>query len=73
MTAWNINYGAFSKVHFESEYDSHKHLIENPEQMETDSFMLFSYAIWFYMRTESPLPSMHDVAAGFYIEREADL
>jgi chitodextrinase len=31
--SWNYNYGAFSKVLVESEYDSHMHLLLNPDEV----------------------------------------
>jgi hypothetical protein len=71
--SWNYNYGAFSEVLVESSYNSRMYLLENPDQVHTDSFTVFTSALWFYMTPQSPKPSIHDVAAGFFEPTAADL
>jgi chitinase len=64
--SWNYNYGAFSKVAFKSQYNGHMHLLKDPDLMNETPLLLFMAAFWFYMTPQSPKPSMHEVAAGFY-------
>lgn len=47
--SWNYNYGAFSKVVFESTYDSHMILLRDPDLVHATSYRAFLAAIWFYM------------------------
>lgn len=70
--SWNYNYGAFSEVLVESKYDSVMYLLENPDQVHTDAFTVFTSALWFYMTPQSPKPSIHDVATGFMVPTSAD-
>jgi hypothetical protein len=71
--SWNYNYGAFSEVLVESKYDSVMYLLENPDQVHTDAFTVFTSALWFYMTPQSPKPSIHDVATGFMVPTGTDV
>ena len=71
--SWNYNYGAFSEVLVESTYNSSMYLLENPDLVHTDSFTVFTSALWFYMTPQSPKPSIHDVATGFMVPTSADV
>jgi chitinase len=70
--SWNYNYGAFSKVLVDSTFDSHMHLLNNPEDVLSDSFKTFTAAFWFYMTPQTPKPSMHDVASGNFMPTSVD-
>jgi len=48
------------------------HLLKNPDLVHTDSFTVFTSALWFYMTPQSPKPSIHDVASGFMVPTDAD-
>lgn len=48
-------------------------LLENPDLVHTDGFTVFSSAMWFYMTPQSPKPSMHDVATGYFQPNAADI
>lgn len=48
------------------------YLLKHPDQVHTDSFTVFTSALWFYMTPQSPKPSIHDVATGFMIPTSAD-
>jgi len=43
------NYGEFSKVAFESQYNSHMILLNNPDLVHEDPFLAFMSALWLYM------------------------
>ena len=64
--AWNYNYGRFSNIFYEDDYDSRKILLEYPERVHEDPFTVFSAALWFYMTPQAPKPSMHDVVTGYF-------
>ena len=57
----------------ESTYNSHMYLLENPDQVQNDSFTVFTSALWFYMTPQSPKPSIHDVSTGFMVPTAADI
>jgi hypothetical protein len=63
--SWNYNYGAFSEILKEGDYDANVYLLKNPDAVLDDSETLFFSALWFYMTPQSPKPSMHDVATGY--------
>jgi len=48
-------------------------LLENPDQVHTDGFTVFSSALWFYMTPQSPKPSMHDVVTKYFVPNDADI
>ena len=58
--SWNYNYGQFS----EAWYGSKDSLLEHPERLEHDPVLSFASAIWFWMTTQFPKPSCHDIIAG---------
>jgi len=57
---------------FQGSYDSKMFLLNDPDQVHTDSFTVFSSALWFYMTPQTPKPSIHDVASGYFIPTNAD-
>jgi len=59
-------------VFVESQYDSKMVLLLDPDRVHTDAFTVFSSALWFYMTPQTPKPSMHDVAAGYFVPKPAD-
>jgi len=48
------------------------YLLKDPDKVSTDSFTVFTSALWFYMTPQSPKPSIHDVATGYMIPTNAD-
>lgn len=56
----------------ESTYNSKMILLKDPDLVYTDAFTAFTAALWFYMTPQSPIPSMHDVATGFFVPTSAD-
>ena len=70
--SWNYNYGMFSKVLVKDIYDSKMTLLDHPEEVAHDPFVVFSSALWFYMTPQSPKPSMHEIATGFMEPTQAD-
>jgi len=49
------------------------YLLENPDEVTTDSFRVFTAAFWFYMTPQTPKPSMHDVASGNFMPTTVDV
>ena len=47
--SWNYNYGAFSNILVESEYNSKMFLLDNPEEVVRDGYVAFAASLWFYM------------------------
>ena len=45
--------------------------MRNPENLET-GILGFLSALWIYMTPRSPMPSMHEVATGFYKPNQHD-
>jgi len=70
--SWNTNYGPFSNVIYNTEYDGKMELLEDPDLVYKDDFTAFSSAIWFYMTPQSPKPSMHDVTVGYFTPNAHD-
>ena len=62
----------FSKVLVKDIYDSKMTLLEKPDKVQDNPFVVFSSALWFYMTPQSPKPSIHDVTTGFMIPTDAD-
>jgi len=48
------------------------HLLENPDDVMQDGYTAFAAALWFYMTPQSPKPSMHDVATGYFTPNSYD-
>ena len=71
--SYNFNYGPFSYALF----GDVNVLLKNPSLVvandNTNGWMAFASAFWFYMTPQSPKPSMHDVVAGFWAPSAADL
>jgi len=64
--SWNYNYGSFSKVLGESNYESKMYLLEHPDEAASSGYVAFQAGLWFWMTPQSPKPSMHDVITGFW-------
>ncbi|KAL7213733.1 hypothetical protein ACSBR2_016293 [Camellia fascicularis] len=47
-------------------------LLNNPDLVETDPVISFKTALWFWMTTQSPKPSCHDVIIGNWTPTPAD-
>lgn len=58
--SWNYNYGQFSEAWFGSK-DS---LLLHPEWLAHKPVLSFASAIWFWMATQFPKPSCHDIMVG---------
>jgi chitinase len=70
--SWNYNYGSFSKVLGESNYESKMYLLEHPDEAASSGYVAFQAGLWFWMTPQSPKPSMHDVITGFWQPNSAD-
>jgi len=70
--SWNYNYGAFSEVLIENQYDSRMYLLEDPDYILSDDYLMYFSAFWFYMTPHWPAPSIHDIVAGYYVPNAAD-
>jgi len=71
--SWNYNYGAFSNILVESEYNSKMYLLNDPDAVVQDGYVAFASAMWFYMTPQSPKPSMHDVATCYFEPSSGDV
>lgn len=67
--SWNYNYGQFS----EAWYGSKDTLLRHPERLAKDPVLSFASAIWFWMTTQPPKPSCHDVMTGQWTPKADDL
>jgi len=67
--SWNYNYGQFS----EAWYGSKDSLLQHPERLVKDPVLSFASAIWFWMATQPPKPSCHDIMVGKWRPLEADI
>ncbi|KAH9603903.1 hypothetical protein KSS87_017987 [Heliosperma pusillum] len=61
----NVNYGQAGKA-------IGVDLLNNPDLVETDPVISFKTAIWFWMTTQKPKPSCHDVITGRWTPSGAD-
>ena len=66
--SWNYNYGQFSEAYF-GDKDS---LLKHPELLIHDAVLAFSSAIWFWMQSQKPKPSCHDIITGNWIPSHID-
>lgn len=66
---WNYNYGQFSEAWFGTK-DS---LLMNPEWLSENPVLSFASAIWFWMTSQPPKPSCHDIMVGKWIPTEDDI
>ena len=58
--SYNYNYGLFSRAIF----NDATVLLKNPDRVAQEGWLAVSSAIWFYMTSQSPKPSMHDIVTG---------
>ena len=58
--SWNYNYGQFSQAWFGNK-DT---LLQNPDYLVQDPVVSFASALWFWMTSQDPKPSCHDVKTG---------
>ncbi|KAJ7978682.1 Chitinase [Quillaja saponaria] len=65
--SWNYNYGQCGEA-----LGLDLQLLNNPDLVATDPVISFKAAIWFWMTTQLPKPSCHDVIIGLSIPSEAD-
>jgi len=69
----NDEYGAFSNAFGPNSYDSADRFLSNPDLLETDGYISWASAIWFFMTPRGRNPSMHDVMTNFWIPNAADI
>jgi hypothetical protein len=58
--SWNYNYGQFSQAWFGDKTI----LLNHPETLTKNGELAFASALWFWMTTQPPKPSCHDVMSG---------
>ncbi|CAL9049147.1 endochitinase [Musa acuminata AAA Group] len=63
--SYNYNYGPAGKA-------IGSDLLKNPDLVATDATISFKTALWFWMTTQSPKPSCHDVITGSWKPTNAD-
>lgn len=63
--SWNYNYG-------QAGADLGLNLLENPDQVAESGTTAFLVGIWFWMKTQPPKPSCHDVMTGAWTPSEDD-
>lgn len=66
--SWNYNYAQFSEAYF-GDKDI---LLKHPEMVNEDPVLCFASAIWFWMTTQYPKPSCHDVICKKWIPNAKD-
>ena len=71
MMKWNYNYGRFADAVYPGYPRDKQNIMRNPENLET-GILGFLSALWIYMTPRSPMPSMHEVATGFYKPNQHD-
>ncbi|KAK4278158.1 hypothetical protein QN277_016044 [Acacia crassicarpa] len=62
---WNYNYGQCGKA-------IGADLLKNPDLVATNPVTSFKTALWFWMKTQKPKPSCHDVITGKWTPSAAD-
>jgi len=65
MMKWNYNYGRLADALYPGYPRDKQNIMKNPENLES-GILGFLSALWIYMTPRSPMPSMHEVATGFY-------
>ncbi len=65
---WNYNYGQFSEAWFGSK-DT---LLQHPELLSKNPVLSFASALWFWMTSQFPKPSCHDVMIGKWVPNSND-
>lgn len=64
--SWNYNYGqAGDALGID--------LLRNPDLVTSDGVTAFRTALWFWMTTQAPKPSCHDVMTGGYVPTASDV
>ena len=71
MMKWNYNYGRFADAVYPGYPKDKMNIMMNPENLES-GILGFLSALWIYMTPRSPMPSMHEIATGFYKPNEHD-
>ena len=66
--SWNYNYAQFSEAYFGDK----EILLQHPEKVNDDAVLCFASAIWFWMTTQYPKPSCHDVICNKWIPNSKD-
>jgi hypothetical protein len=66
---WNYNYGQFS----EAWYGNKDSLLDHPGILSKDPLLSFASAIWFWMTSQYPKPSCHDIMVGKWIPTQDDI
>lgn len=67
--SWNYNYAQFSLAYF----GNADILLQHPEMLDDDAVLCFASAIWFWMATQPPKPSCHDIMTGNWKPTPADI
>lgn len=71
--SYNFNYGPFSEAMFDGDGSV---LLNNPSLVvaaDGNGWLAFASAIWFHMTPQSPKPSGHDAAVGWWVPSQADI
>lgn len=68
----NTEYGAFSEAFGPVAYDSKDRFLEDPDLLETDGYISWASAIWFFMKPLDRSPSMHDVMTNHWVPNSSD-
>lgn len=71
MLKWNYNYGRLADAVYPGYPRDKQNIMRNPENLES-GILGFLSAFWIYMTPRSPMPSMHEVATGFYKPNQHD-
>ena len=71
MMKWNYNYGRFADAVYPGYPKDKMNIMMNPENLES-GILGFLSALWIFMTPRSPMPSMHEIAAGFFQPNEHD-
>ena len=71
MMKWNYNYGRFADAVYPGYPKDKMNIMMNPENLES-GILGFLSALWIYMTPRSPMPSMHEIATGFFKPNEHD-
>lgn len=68
---WNYNYGRFADAVYPGYPRDKQNIMKNPENLES-GILGFLSALWIYMSPRSPMPSMHEIATGFFKPNQHD-
>jgi basic endochitinase B len=67
QVSWYYNYMGVSGTFLKD----HKILVEHPDYVAEDGYLLLASGVWFFMTPQPPKPSMHDVVTGRYKPKAA--